>query len=133
MSELFVSLASQVRKNKMDRVSSKVKNSLRRQNRVRTVVRGTTTRPRLSVFVSNRHVSAQIIDDTSHKTLVSSTTANQKKTGNLTEQAVFVGEEIAAKAKAKKIKTVAFDRGPRLYHGRVKALAEAARAAGLEF
>lgn len=117
----------------MNRLTSKLNNSFRRQNRVRTVVRGTTERPRLSVFVSNRHISAQIIDDTTHQTLVSSTTVGQKTTGSMTEKATAIGEDIAKKAKAKKIKTVAFDRGPKLYHGRVKALADAARSAGLEF
>ncbi len=117
----------------MNRLTSKLNNSFRRSNRVRTVVRGTTERPRLSVFVSNRHISAQIIDDTTHKTLVSATTTSQKAAGTMTERAAAIGEEIAKKAKAKKIKTVAFDRGPKLYHGRVKALADAARASGLEF
>ena len=117
----------------MNHITPKLKNRLRRQNRVRTAVRGTTKRPRLSVFVSNRRVSAQIIDDSSHKTIVSASTADQKKPGTMTEQAVYVGQEIAKKAKAKKIKTVAFDRGPKLYHGRVKALADAARSQGLEF
>jgi large subunit ribosomal protein L18 len=117
----------------MNRITSKLTNSLRRQNRVRTAVRGSTERPRLSVHVSNRHISAQIIDDSSHKTIVSATTAGQKSNGTMTEQAVAIGQDIAKKAKAKKIKSVAFDRGPRLYHGRVKALAEAARKEGLEF
>lgn len=117
----------------MSHISVKLKNSQRRQNRVRTVVRGTTDRPRLSVHVSNLHVSAQIIDDSLHKTILSVSTSGQKKSGTLTEQAIFVGEEVAKKAKAKKIKSVAFDRGPKLYHGRIKALADAARKSGLEF
>jgi len=118
----------------MNRLVSKLKNSYRRQNRVRTVIRGTTERPRLSVHISNRHISAQIIDDSLHKTLVSSTTVNQKSVkGTMTEQAAVVGQDIAKKAKALKVKTVAFDRGPKLYHGRVKALADAARKEGLEF
>lgn len=117
----------------MNRLISKAKNSLRRQNRVRTVVRGTTERPRLSVFISNQHISAQIIDDTTHKTLVSASTVASKATGNKTEKAIFIGSEIAKKAKAAKITAVAFDRGPKLYHGRIKALADAARKEGLEF
>lgn len=132
--ELSANQVSQVRINSiMSNMTIKLKNSLRRQNRVRTAVRGTTDRPRLTVFISSRHVSAQIIDDSAHKTLVSASTVALKKPGKISEQAVSVGEEIAKKAKAKKIKTVAFDRGPKLYHGRVKALADAARAGGLEF
>lgn len=119
----------------MSRLISKYNNAARRKNRVRTVVRGSSERPRLSVHISNRHVSAQIIDDSLHSTIVAVSTAVKTKiaTGTLTEQAVWVGSEIAKKAKAKKLKKVAFDRGPRLYHGRVKALAEAARKEGLEF
>lgn len=117
----------------MSQLSSKLKNNFRRKNRVRTIVRGSSERPRLSVFVSNNHIYAQIIDDSSHKTIVSASTTKLAKSGNMTEQAAQVGEEIAKKAKSKEIKTVAFDRGPRLYHGRVKTLADAARAAGLEF
>ncbi len=117
----------------MNRLVSKAKNSFRRANRVRTVVRGTSERPRLTVHISNLHVSAQIIDDTTHKTLVSASTVKTKTTGTRTEQAAAIGAEIAKKAKAAKIKAVAFDRGPKLYHGRVKALAEAARKEGLDF
>ena len=118
----------------MNRITSKLKNSISRANRVRSVVRGTTERPRLSVHVSNKHVSAQIIDDTTHKTVVSVSTVAQKAAkGTMTDRAAWVGAEVAKKAKAKKIKTVAFDRGPKLYHGRVKALADAARKEGLEF
>lgn len=117
----------------MNRLISKAKNSLRRANRVRTVVQGTAHRPRLSVHISNVHVSAQLIDDSAHKTLVSASTVTIKAAGSKTEKAVLVGTEIAKQAKAKKIKAVAFDRGPKLYHGRVKALADAARKEGLEF
>ncbi len=85
------------------------------------------------MHISNRHISAQIIDDTLHKTIVGTTTVGLKTTGTMTEQAILIGQDIAKKAKAKKIKTVAFDRGPKLYHGRVKALADAARKEGLEF
>jgi large subunit ribosomal protein L18 len=117
----------------MNRLVNKLKHTARRANRVRSVVRGTAERPRLSVHVSNRHVSAQIIDDASHLTLVSVSTVGKKQTGTLTEQAAWVGGEVAKKAKTKKIKAVAFDRGPRLFHGRVKALADAARKEGLDF
>ncbi len=117
----------------MNRLKSKLQNSLRRTNRVRKTVRGTTDRPRLSVRISNRHISAQIINDEEHKTIVSSSTVILKSAGSLTEQAISVGKDVAQKAKAKKVKQVAFDRGPKLYHGRIKALAEAARQEGLEF
>lgn len=117
----------------MSRLLSKMKNSVRRANRVRSVVRGTTERPRLSVHISNQHVSAQIIDDSKHSTIVSVSTAGKKQTGTMTEQASWVGTEIGKKAKTAKIKAVAFDRGPKLYHGRVKALADAARKEGLDF
>ncbi len=117
----------------MNRLTSKLQKSLRRQNRVRTVVRGTSDRPRLSVFVSNQHISAQIIDDSKQLTLVSYSTAGKKTTGTMTEKAAVVGSEVAKKAKAKKINKVVFDRGSRIYHGRVKALADAARKEGLDF
>ena len=105
-----------------------------RKNRVRARVSGTTERPRLSVYISNLHVHAQIIDDTTGKTLASSTTAATKDAkGNLTEKATWVGDDIAKKAKKAKVTKVVFDRNGRKYHGRLKALAEAARAGGLEF
>ena len=117
----------------MNRLTSKLQKSLRRQNRVRSVVRGTTERPRLSVFVSNQHVTAQLIDDTKHLTIGSYSTAGKKSTGTMTERAAVVGTEIAKIAKSKKVKQVVFDRGSRIYHGRVKALADAARKEGLDF
>lgn len=117
----------------MNRLKSKLNNSFRRRNRVASVVRGTTERPRLCVRVSNRHITAQIIDDTKGVTLVSVSTVNQKLSGTMTARAEVLGKEIATKAKSKKVKAVAFDRGSKLYHGRIKALAEAARAGGLEF
>ncbi len=118
----------------MNSLKKKLHNLKLRKNRVRATVSGTTERPRLSVRISNLHVSAQIIDDTTHKTLVAATTVGQKSvTGTMTERAAWVGTEIAKKAKAKKLTTVVFDRGGRKYHGRVKALADAARAGGLEF
>lgn len=105
-----------------------------RKNRVRAVVSGTAERPRLTVTISNTHISAQIIDDTAHKTIVAATTVGNKSAkGTMTEKAVIVGTDIAKKAKAKKIEKVVFDRNGRKYHGRIKALAEAARAGGLEF
>jgi large subunit ribosomal protein L18 len=118
----------------MAKLTLKQANSRQRANRVRTTVQGTTERPRLTVHVSNLHVSAQIINDETHKTLASVSTVGQKAaTGSLSEKAAWVGTEIATKAKAAKVKKVVFDRGSKLYHGRVKALADAARNAGLEF
>lgn len=117
----------------MNRLKSKLNNSFRRRNRVASTVRGTSERPRLSVRVSNRHISAQVIDDSKGITIASASTANQKLTGNMTVRAEAIGKEIATKAKSKKVKAVAFDRGSKLYHGRIKALADAARAEGLEF
>lgn len=108
-------------------------NRAQRKARIRSVVSGTAERPRLTVTVSNLHVSAQLIDDVSGKTLASATTIGQKATGTMTEKAAEVGTDIATKAKAAKIHQVVFDRNGKLYHGRVKALAEAARNAGLEF
>lgn len=118
----------------MNRVAHTLNNLTRRKHRVRAVVSGTSERPRLSVHVSNKHVSAQIIDDTKHKTLAQVSTVGQKDSnGTMSERAAWVGTEIAKKAKTAKVRQVVFDRGGRLYHGRVKALADAARAGGLEF
>lgn len=118
----------------MNRISLKIQNLSRRRNRVRSTVSGTAERPRLSVYVSNKHVSAQIIDDTAHKTIAQISTVGQKDAqGTMTERATWVGTQIAKKAKTAKIRQVVFDRGGRLYHGRIKALADAARAGGLEF
>jgi len=102
--------------------------------RVRSRLASADNRPRLSINISERNIIAQVIDDQSHKTLAYSTTVGSKKAaGTLTEKAAWVGADIANKAIAKKVKKVVFDRGSKLYHGRVRALAEAARAAGLEF
>lgn len=118
----------------MNNLSHKLQNLARRKYRIRARISGTTERPRLSVFVSNRHVSAQIIDDTKQRTLAYATTVGQKvPAGTMSERAAWVGTEIAKKAKAAKVKTVVLDRGGRLYHGKVAALADAARKAGLEF
>ena len=104
-----------------------------RKNRVRAKVTGTAERPRLTVTISNKHVSAQIIDDARQHTLVASTTVGTKQTGTVTELAAFVGSDIAKKAKKAKITTVVFDRNGRQYAGRLSALADAARKEGLEF
>ena len=105
----------------------------RRKARVRAKVSGTPERPRLAVKVSSRHIIAQIIDDTKGTTLAYVTTIGAKQTGSMTEKATWVGTEIAKAATAKKVKTVVFDRAGRIYHGRLDALASAARSNGLEF
>ncbi len=117
----------------MDRLTHKYQTANRRANSVRTAIAGTTERPRLSVHVSNLHISAQIIDDTNGKTLSYATTVGKKLEGNMTAKAAVIGEEIAKKAAKAKINKVVFDRGAKSYHGRVKTLADAARANGLEF
>ncbi len=104
-----------------------------RKGRVRSRVNGTSVRPRLSVFRSNTQIYAQIIDDVTGKTLVSTSSVGLKATGKKVDQAVNVGKDIAAKASAAGVKSVVFDRGGYKYHGRVKALADAAREAGLQF
>jgi large subunit ribosomal protein L18 len=111
----------------------KILNKQLRKNRVRANVSGTAERPRLSVFISNTHISAQIVDDTARKTLAAATTVGQKLTGTMTEKAAAIGENIAKKAQKAKIKAVVFDRNGRKYAGRLKALADAARKGGLEF
>jgi large subunit ribosomal protein L18 len=118
----------------MNNLAHKLHNRAQRKKRIRSVVIGTAARPRLSVHVSNLHISAQVIDDSANKTLASISTVGQKAaTGTMTEKAAWVGSEIAKKAKSAKVNTVVFDRGGRVYHGRVKALADAARKEGLEF
>lgn len=108
-------------------------NTLLRKSRIRSRVKGTGGRPRLSVSISNRHVKAQLIDDETHRTLVSSSSVGRKTVGALTERATMVGTELAKQAKKAKITKVVLDRNARKYHGRVAALAEAARKEGLEF
>jgi large subunit ribosomal protein L18 len=117
----------------MNRLEKKTQNTLRRKNRIRSTVQGTSERPRLSVTVSNLHVSAQIIDDSKQTTLVAATSIGKKLKGTLSEKAEAVGKEIAQKAKKAKINKIVFDRNGKRYHGRIKALADAARAEGLEF
>ncbi len=108
-------------------------NKTLRKNRVRSRVIGTAERPRLTVTISNLHVSAQIIDDEKHHTLVSATTVGQKVKGSKTDLAIKIGTEIAKKAKKAKITKVVFDRNGRQYAGRLQALADAARKEGLDF
>ncbi len=118
--------------NKVDKNAKRVK----RHGRVRRYIQGTAEIPRLNVFRSLSNIYAQIIDDESGKTLVAASTIEKsvrETYGGNVEAAKVVGKAIAEKALAKGIKNVVFDRGGYLYHGRVKALAEAAREAGLEF
>ena len=118
----------------MSELSRTQANIARRQKRTRSTLHGTTERPRLSVNVSNKHISAQIINDDKHVTLAAATTTGAKAgKGTLTEKAAILGADIAKQAKAKKIKAVVFDRGAKKYHGRIKALADAARKEGLDF
>ncbi len=118
----------------MNRLKQTTNNLARRKHRIRKTVTGTTERPRLSVYISNQHVTAQIVDDSKQHTLAYVTTVGQKATGDtMTAKAVWVGKEVAKKAKSAKVKKVVFDRNGRLYHGRIKALADAAREGGLEF
>ena len=114
-------------------LQKKLLNKRLRKNRVRARVNGTANRPRLTVFISNKHVSAQIIDDTTGITIVSATTVGTKLAGSMTELAAKVGSDIAKKAKKAKINAVVFDRNGRQYAGRLSALADAARKEGLEF
>ncbi len=105
------------------------------RNRIRKAIKGTAERPRLSVFRSNKAIYAQVIDDIKGVTIVA---ASSRESGvdvktNKVEQAVAVGKILAEKAKAAGVSSVVFDRGGYLYHGRVKALADGAREAGLQF
>ena len=117
----------------MSNLAKKLLNRNLRKNRVRAKVSGNAERPRLSVTISNMHVSAQLIDDTKGATIASATTVGKKTTGTMTEKAASVGADVAKKAVKAKVKTVVFDRNGRQYAGRLKALADAARKEGLEF
>ena len=117
----------------MSNTIQKSKNLALRKARVRSVVSGTPERPRLTVTISNIHVSAQIVDDVSKKTLAAATTVGSTQKGTMTEKAQSVGMAIGKAAKKAKITKVAFDRNGKQHHGRIKALADAARAEGLEF
>lgn len=119
-------------------VQDKNKNRIVRHKRVRDIVVGTPERPRLNVYRSLNNIYAQIIDDQNGKTLASASTLDKEvveliKDKTKTEAAKIVGEVVAKRAKAKKIKNVVFDRGGYLYTGRVQAVADGAREAGLEF
>ncbi|MCM1040514.1 MAG: 50S ribosomal protein L18 [Roseburia sp.] len=117
---------------------SRQKVRVKKHRRIRNHLSGTTQKPRLAVFRSNNHMYAQIIDDTVGNTLVAASTlekevkAELEKTNNV-DAAAYLGTVIAKRAIEKGIKTVVFDRGGYIYHGKVAALADAAREAGLEF
>jgi large subunit ribosomal protein L18 len=119
-------------------VNTKSNARLRRKSRIRKKVMGTQERPRLSVFRSARHIYAQIIDDTHGCTLVSASSqekalADSAASKKKVDKAVLVGKLVAERAKAKGIDKVVFDRNGFLYHGRVKAVSDGAREAGLQF
>ena len=117
-----------------NRNRAEVRNAI--HQRIRHKVRGTTERPRLAVFRSVNHIYAQLIDDEKARTIVAASTTEKGlglKTGGNVEAAQKVGQAIAERALAAGVSSVVFDRGGYLYHGRIKALAEAARAAGLKF
>ncbi len=122
----------------MIKKTSKSINRVKKHYRMRKDINGTEARPRLSVFRSNQHIYAQIIDDTKGCTLAAASTAEKEVRAKLdstanVEAAKAVGELIAKRAADKGIETVVFDRGGFLYHGKIKALADAAREAGLQF
>lgn len=117
----------------MNSLQKKLLGRTLRKNRVRAKISGTPDKPRLTVTISNMHVSAQLIDDSTSKTIAAATTVGAKTTGTMSERAAWVGSEIAKKAKKAKVTAVVFDRNGRQYAGRLKALADAARKEGLEF
>ena len=118
-----------------DKSKKKQVGRTRRHARVRKNVAGTAERPRLAVFRSNRHIVAQVIDDVSGVTVAAASTleADLRDGGATTGAATKVGTLVAERAKAAGVESVVFDRGGNVYHGRVAAVADAARAAGLEF
>jgi len=122
----------------MDHARTVLRQRIRRRHRVRRHIRGTAERPRLSVFRAHKHIYAQIIDDESGRTLASASTMDRQlreamSFGGNKDAAAAVGKTVAERAQAAGVKKVCFDRGEFRYHGRVAALAEAAREAGLEF
>jgi large subunit ribosomal protein L18 len=119
----------------MTRTAHKLELRRRRHARVRRRIHGTAVRPRLAVFRSNKHISAQLIDDAAGRTLVAASSVESELggSGGNVGAAARVGALIASRAKSAGITSVVFDRGGFAYHGRVAALAEAARAEGLEF
>ena len=118
-------------------MSSTNRNTIRKRihARIRRKVVGTTERPRLAVYYSNQHIYAQVIDDSVGKTLVSASTLDKsfEKASSNVESARKVGQLLAERAKGSNVSAVVFDRGGHLYHGKIKALADAAREGGLQF
>jgi large subunit ribosomal protein L18 len=122
-------------------LQKKTERAIRRKRRTRLKIRGTSQRPRLTVFRSNKHIYVQIVDDSTGVTLAASSTREKtlakkfkkKGSGGNIDAAKQVGTDIAKKAKEKGVERVVFDRGSYLFHGRVKALADAAREGGLLF
>jgi len=114
-------------------VANKIHNQKQRKARIKQSLPSDAKLPRLTITVSNKHVSAQLIDDTQSITIASASSVGKKEAGNLTDKATKAGQEIAKSAKSKKIESVVLDRNGRKYHGRVKAFAEAAREGGLKF
>jgi len=117
----------------MNKLAKKLLNRSLRKGRTRARINGTSERPRLTVTISNIHVSAQLIDDTKQHTLASATTVGAKVTGSISEKAAHVGAQIAKNAKKAKVSKAVFDRNGRQYAGRLKSLADAARKEGMEF
>jgi large subunit ribosomal protein L18 len=117
----------------MSALDKKLLNRSLRAARVRAKISGTAERPRLTVTISNKHISAQLFDDVKQHTVAAVTTVGAKQTGTMIEQAGWVGAEIAKKAKKAKIGEIVFDRNGRKYAGRLAALADAARKEGLVF
>jgi len=120
----------------MNHQKAKARQQLRRRRRVRNAIKGTAARPRLSVFRSSKHIYAQLIDDLNGVTLAAASSGGKEaagKYGGNIDAAKEVGKKLAEAAKAKGISAAAFDRGHYRYHGRVKALADAAREGGLQF
>jgi len=117
----------------MSDLQKKIVNKILRKGRVRAKVSGTADRPRLTVSISNKHISVQLIDDVKKHTIASSTTAGAKLSGTLTDKASAIGLDIAKKAKKAKVTTVVFDRNGHKYAKRLSALADAARKEGLKF
>jgi len=122
----------------MDHARTILRQRIRRRHRVRKPLRGTAERPRLSVFRTSKHIYAQVIDDVAGRTLASASSVDREIRvavgfGGNKRAAEAIGKAVAERAKAAGVKQVCFDRGSFKYHGRVAALADAARAAGLEF
>jgi len=122
----------------MDHSRTILRQRIRRRYRVRKPLKGTAERPRLSVFRTHKHIYAQVIDDASGKTLAAASSVDRQLRGSVgfggnKQAAEVIGKAVAERAKAAGVSKVCFDRGSFKYHGRVAALADAARAAGLEF